>query len=237
MFEDLFLFVRRACQERDLLKRTVSEDKRNHLYQAKIAEFEAGSGFEAVDGVDAMVGFSPSGRTARRLARLRPAIGYSELELAYQKAAAEAIDAGLGAHILPKLDKALAAHKALLDDAQRSYEAAAGTEALISLKAHGEAFGDLAQFVNAQSARVDQETTSDDPDQLFSPAKLADRLGIPANDTKRRDAVRKRLEKWRKANLIDGGWIEVADPKPREPRYLYPLGKVWPVIEDMKHSG
>ena len=36
---------------------------------------------------------------------------------------------------------------------------------------------------------------------------------------------------------FDGGWIEVTNPKPREPRYLYPLGKVWPLIQDMKPSG
>lgn len=76
----------------------------------------------------------------------------------------------------------------------------------------------------------------DDPENLISPSKLADRLGIPSDDRKVREALRKRLEAWRNANR-DGGWIEVADRKPRQPGYLYPVGKVWPVIEDMKVSG
>jgi len=84
--------------------------------------------------------------------------------------------------------------------------------------------------------RADQDDTKDDPDTPLSPTKLADRLGIPKSDTKGREALRKRLEAWRKANL-DGGWIEARDPKPREPRYLYPLGKVWPLIQDLKPSG
>jgi hypothetical protein len=82
----------------------------------------------------------------------------------------------------------------------------------------------------------DHSTGVDDPDIPLSPAKLADRLGLLPNDKKAREALRKRLESWRKANL-DGGWIGVTDPKPREPRYLYPLGKVWPLIQDMKPSG
>jgi len=41
---------------------------------------------------------------------------------------------------------------------------------------------------------------SDDPNTLLSQATLADRLGIPANDRRRRDALRKRLEKWRNAS-------------------------------------
>jgi hypothetical protein len=76
----------------------------------------------------------------------------------------------------------------------------------------------------------------DDPDAPLAPARLADRLGIPQTDTKAREALRKRLEKWRNANR-NGGWIEIADPKPKQPRYLYLLGKVWSVIEDMKRSG
>jgi hypothetical protein len=76
----------------------------------------------------------------------------------------------------------------------------------------------------------------DDPETPLSPAKLADRLGIPGDDKDAREALRKRLEKWRNKNR-DGGWVEVADRKPRQPGYLYPVGKVWPVVEDMKPSG
>jgi len=86
------------------------------------------------------------------------------------------------------------------------------------------------------SPQGDQRGAKDDPDTPLSPAKLADRLGIPKDDSKARETLRKRLESWRKANL-DGGWIEARDPKPREPRYLYPLGKVWSLIQDVKPSG
>jgi hypothetical protein len=91
----------------------------------------------------------------------------------------------------------------------------------------------------ATSGRGDasnEQGGADDPDTPLSPAKLADRLGIPAGDARGREALRKRLESWRKKNL-DGGWIEARDPKPREPKYLYPLGKVWPLIQDLKPSG
>lgn len=73
----------------------------------------------------------------------------------------------------------------------------------------------------------------DDPKTPFSPKALADRLGIPSDDEKQRDNLRKRLEEWRKRNF-DGGWIEVENRKPRDPQFLYPIGKAWPLIEDMK---
>ncbi len=76
----------------------------------------------------------------------------------------------------------------------------------------------------------------DDPETPLSPAKLADRLGIPQSDTKAREALRGRLRTWRKANP-GGGCLEVADRKPKQAGCLSPLGKVWPVIEDMKPSG
>lgn len=72
-------------------------------------------------------------------------------------------------------------------------------------------------------------------DEQVTPFKLAERLGISA-DSKAREALRKRLEKWRNENK-NGGWIEVADPKPRQPRYLYPLRTVWPIVAEMKRSG
>jgi hypothetical protein len=77
---------------------------------------------------------------------------------------------------------------------------------------------------------------NDDPQTPLSPAKLADRLGIPPSDAKAREALRGRLRGWRDATP-DGGWIEVRDRKPKQAGYLYPVGKVWPVIEDMKPSG
>jgi hypothetical protein len=77
---------------------------------------------------------------------------------------------------------------------------------------------------------------NDDPETPLTPAKLADRLKIPADDKKRREALRSRLRSWRDANP-SGGWIEVADRKPKQAAYIYPLGKVWSVISNMKPSG
>ena len=75
-----------------------------------------------------------------------------------------------------------------------------------------------------------------DPDTPFPHAKIADRLSIPKADTRKREALRKRLEAWRK-QFPTGGWVEAADRKGRQPKYLYPIGKVWHVIENMKPSG
>jgi hypothetical protein len=77
----------------------------------------------------------------------------------------------------------------------------------------------------------------DDPETPLPPARLADRLGIPVGDTKRREALRKRLEMWRNANPSGDGWVEIEGARGRKPRYLYYLGRVWPLIEDMKPSG
>jgi hypothetical protein len=77
---------------------------------------------------------------------------------------------------------------------------------------------------------------NDDPDSPLSPTKLADRLGIPTDDKATRERLRSRLVSWRKANF-DGGWKEIRDPKPREARYAYPVGVVWSLIEDLRHSG
>jgi len=76
----------------------------------------------------------------------------------------------------------------------------------------------------------------DGPEMLLTYQKIADRLDIPGNDGKARENLRKKLDGWRKDNP-DGGWIEVADPKPREPKYLFPIGVVWPLVEDRKPSG
>jgi len=76
----------------------------------------------------------------------------------------------------------------------------------------------------------------DDPDTPLTPAKIADRLGIPPTDRNKREALRKRLEKWRGKSPKDG-WIEDEQGGGRKVKYSYRIGKVWPVVEDMKHSG
>jgi len=88
----------------------------------------------------------------------------------------------------------------------------------------------------SEEAASNRGPQDNDPGLLLSVSGLAARLGIREDDAKTRDALRKRVEAWR-GKSPDGGWIEVQDPKPNEPRYLYPLGKVWPFIKGMKNSG
>lgn len=136
MFENLDRFAERAIRERDWLMQAVNTDKRDAKYQAKIANWSNG--------------FFPIGRTGRLLARLRPSTGYSKLDQAYQAAIAEAISAGLGAHLLPKLEEAIKAHEALLGAAKRAYERSLGTESFRCFTAHCEAFNALIHIINSQ---------------------------------------------------------------------------------------
>ncbi len=67
---------------------------------------------------------------------------------------------------------------------------------------------------------------------LYPPADLARMYGL----TDQVDAVRKRLGRWRKANL-DGGWLEATDRKPKEPQFFYPLIEpVRKILEKMSGS-
>ena len=67
----------------------------------------------------------------------------------------------------------------------------------------------------------------DDDGAFLSVADLAKRYGIP------KDALRKRLDRFRKTN--HDCYKEVADGerKPREPRYLYQLGAVRHIVQEM----
>lgn len=65
-----------------------------------------------------------------------------------------------------------------------------------------------------------------DDESHFSPAKLAEVFGVPA------DALRTRLNRWRETH--HDGWIENPERGPREPKYLYRVGSVRSIIEDLK---
>jgi len=49
-----------------------------------------------------------------------------------------------------------------------------------------------------------------------------------------KDALRKRLDRYRKSNL--DGWKENEDRRPREPKYLYQLKRVRSIIEDLRRT-
>jgi hypothetical protein len=63
----------------------------------------------------------------------------------------------------------------------------------------------------------------------YSAAQLAEEFGLPA------EALRKRLEAFRKDNLE--GYVEVPNAKSRQPRFLFYLSAVQPIINSMKISG
>lgn len=68
--------------------------------------------------------------------------------------------------------------------------------------------------------------SSDDP--LLSAADLAERFGVNS------EALRKRLDRWRLTN--HAGFEEVSNPGPREPRFIYRLSAVTPIVEGMRRK-
>jgi hypothetical protein len=75
-------------------------------------------------------------------------------------------------------------------------------------------------------------TFETDNDLPLTPSQLADRLGIPKDDAKKREALRVRLVAWRKTT--DSGWTEDDNSTGRQVKYRYRLGSVWDKIKDMK---
>ena len=70
-----------------------------------------------------------------------------------------------------------------------------------------------------------------DDDVIVSPRKLSDLFGVPES---RRDALRQRLDAWRKKNPGSEDWIEHDSRKTREPKFLYRVGAVKKIVEDVK---
>jgi hypothetical protein len=70
-------------------------------------------------------------------------------------------------------------------------------------------------------------------DAMMGPGCLAAKYGVP------QPALEKRLERWRNAHPQESGkgWIEAPDRGPRQPKYLYRVSAVLPIIEDLKASG
>lgn len=67
------------------------------------------------------------------------------------------------------------------------------------------------------------------PAGMLSAADLAAMHGVPP------EPLRKRLERFRRQHL-DGGWHEVTDRRPREPKYLYDPRAVEPILSGLKSS-
>ncbi len=78
----------------------------------------------------------------------------------------------------------------------------------------------------SRSKQVDQMAD----DGMFTVSDLAERCGVKP------DALRKRLDRWRKKNVGSRDWTENEGATSREPKYLYRLGAVRPTIEELAAS-
>jgi hypothetical protein len=228
MFDATRRLIAIAIVQRDEIRNALAADQADEDLRRQVETWQAAGGAY------------PSGRTGQLLDQWQRNGEFGRL---LQQANAETIKAGLGAFLLPKVEAVRDAHDLLLNEYGRLAEGepAADWEAKAR---HAAAICELIEIVNktpaGELADQDQPVITIPPDDLLddepvTPGKIADHLGIPGHDKKARTALSKRLERWRNANR-GGGWVEVADPKPREPRYLYPLRTVWPIVEDLRIS-
>lgn len=74
-----------------------------------------------------------------------------------------------------------------------------------------------------------------DDDATLSPKKLAEKWSILPLFGR----LQSRLKRWRQENPAGNGtaWIEVADAKPREAKYLFRVGSVRHILDDLKTTG
>ncbi len=85
----------------------------------------------------------------------------------------------------------------------------------------------LARDYNESPEEDGGQSPATDAASWWSPKDLAKHHNVP------QDALRKRLERWRKQN--GEGWMEVSrsERKSRDPKFLYQLNAVQPVIDEM----
>jgi hypothetical protein len=219
MLEATRRLIALAIAQRDALRDALRDDQGDQDLAKQVETWQAAGGAY------------PSGRTGRLLDQWHQGGEFGRL---LQRANAEALQAGVGA-LLPKLEAVRDAHGLLLGEYRRRSDGESSGDGEAK-EEHALALGGLIEIINALPAGEREPADEDLPDAPVTPAKLADRLGIPKNDSKAREALRKRLEKWRNDNP-SGGWIENANARGRQPRYLYPLRTVWSIVKDLRHSG
>jgi len=152
MFENLFRFVDHSIRERDLLIDALNADKRDDDYQAKLKAFNNGK----------VSGHAPIGRTIKLISDINLPFGFGERDKAYQAATAEAIQSGLGLHVLPKLEAANAAHWELCSQAMEMADEFAGCERLTYITAHFEVFNALTNLANSRTPKPDTASPVED---------------------------------------------------------------------------
>ena len=133
-----------AIRQRDAVREALHADACSEETQKRIAEWKSG---ETSAGETDTAEIFPIGETARLLAKLRPSYGYGDFQTAYQDANAAAIQAGLGAFLLPKLEAVYNAHEALLDAAREAYEHQSSLDFGAALGPHGRAVSALIDLV------------------------------------------------------------------------------------------
>jgi len=83
--------------------------------------------------------------------------------------------------------------------------------------------------------RLSSDSAPDDrtcaSDGLLSSKAIATRFGLPA------EALRKRLDRWRKQNPDHPGWTEVSNPRSHQSTYLYSLAAVGEIVDALRASG
>lgn len=81
--------------------------------------------------------------------------------------------------------------------------------------------------VNGQTLENRLPAAALPPDAWLSHIDLANQFKLAS------ESLRKRLDRWREKHAAGDDWKEVPERKPREPRYLYRLGAVSPIISEM----
>jgi hypothetical protein len=69
---------------------------------------------------------------------------------------------------------------------------------------------------------------TEDVDVWLASSDIATQFELPL------DALRRRLDRWRKKNAAGSGWKEVSDRSKNEPKYLYLLAAVRSIIDEMR---
>lgn len=89
----------------------------------------------------------------------------------------------------------------------------------------GENWREVPLLPDDASAKTPHRAETLDDNAWYTYDHLAEVLGVGG------DALRKRLDRYRRSNL--DGWKENEDRRPREPKYLYQLKRVRPIIDDL----
>jgi hypothetical protein len=142
-------------------------------------------------------------------------------------AVAEAIEQGRADFVEPLLNEALEAHERLIEAASAAAESGQRTMGF----AVGQVYAVLSRLQLCVPAELRKSELAGDPlamlddEREMAPTEIAVALSLES------EALRKRLERWR-GGAADG-FTEVANPKPRQPRFKYRISAVRHILAEM----